>query len=96
MSEGAGHECGNLRPAICIGLEIGISRVAEEARNRNVGNSKLAEQPTVFRQLAFEIVERFRRILGQDLCNALLVARLAPHQRVNHLLIEQPPDEDVA
>ncbi len=56
-------ESGNLWPSIRVGLEVCIRRVAEEACDRNVGESELAEQPAGLGQLAFEIVESGRSIL---------------------------------
>ena len=44
-------------------LEAGISAVAEEAGDRDVGDADVAEQEAVGGQLAFEIVERRGNVL---------------------------------
>jgi hypothetical protein len=84
------------RPAAGIDREIGIGRVAEEARDRDVGKPDLAEQPALFGQFALQIVERPGNILRESLLDPRLIARLAPDRGMDALLVEQAPDEDVA
>ena len=84
------------RPASGIGFEPGIDAVAEEAGDRDVGDADVAEQEAVGGQLALEIVERAGMSSLERLVDPRLVARLAPDQRMDELLIEQAPDEEVA
>ena len=52
MGERALDEGGGARPAVGVGLEPGISAVAEEAGDGDVGDADVAEQEAVGRQLA--------------------------------------------
>ena len=49
MRERPLDERGGARPARGVGFEAGVSAVAEEARDRDVGDADLAEQEAVRR-----------------------------------------------
>src|SRR5438309_6363627 len=96
MGEDAAHERSRARPPGGIHFEPRVSAVSEKARDRDVGDADVAEQEAFGRQLALEIVEGGGNIFFQRLADALLVGRLAPHQRAYDLLVEERPDEEVA
>ena len=59
-------------------------------------SADVIEQEAIGGELGFQIIERVRDIFVQRLVDARLVAGFAPDQRVDDLLVEQGPDEEVA
>ena len=57
MAKHAVYECRGARPAVRIGFKAGVGAIAEEARDGDVRGADLAEQETVRREFAFEIVQ---------------------------------------
>ena len=97
VGEGAVDEARDARPAGAVGLDSDMGAVAEEGRDRDVGEADLvAEQPALARQLALQIVELAGEVLAQSLLDPRRVAGFAPDDGVDELRVEQAPDEDVA
>src|SRR6185503_17652163 len=87
MAERALDEAGGTRPAAAVDLEVRIGAIPEEARDRDVRQPDVAEQESIARELALEIIERGGDILVERLLDALLIARFTPHRRPDHPLV---------
>ena len=89
-------ETRGLRPARRVDDEARKPGIAKERGQRDIGDRHRAEQESVGRQFAFQVVQHRRYLLGQCARNLLAIALLAEHRRQDHLLVEQPPDEQIA
>ena len=76
--------------------KLGISGVAEEAGDGDVGEADVAEPEASLGRFALEIVERGGNAVIERVADAILVGRFVPDQGPDNALIEQAPDEKVA
>src|SRR5262245_29461448 len=87
---------GGARPARGVDLEAREGRVAEEARDRDVGDREVAAGVPLARELGLEVVEHRGDLLGERARDDRVVRLLAEDTGADHALVEELPDEDVA
>src|SRR5262249_45453265 len=89
----ASYERRGPRPALGVDAVAREAGVSEERRDRHVRDRERAEEEAVGGDLRLEVVEYVRDVLLEGAIEDLLVRRYAPHEGVDHHLVEESPDE---